>query len=112
MATATKLRPKSKEKPKQLNVNPVGDQIIVERDEVRDISPGGIHLPSNNQAKSTYGNVVAVGPGSWSIDGERMIPLSVRVGARVCFGEYAGSSVTIDGAEYVVMRESDIYFVE
>jgi len=95
--------------PKKLTVKPTADHIIIKRDEVQDVSPGGIVLPEQGQEKATYGYVVAVGPGSHSVAGE-LLPMALEAGNRVCFGHYAGSEVSIGNETYVIMRESDVYF--
>ncbi|WP_414511943.1 co-chaperone GroES [Synechococcus sp. F70.1] len=67
-------------------------------------------IPPTAKETPQQGEVVAVGKGKLTEDG-KLIPLQVKVGDQVLFGKYAGTEVTIDGEEYLIMRESDIYAI-
>jgi chaperonin GroES len=70
-------------------------------------SAGGIVIPDNAAEKPDQGEVIAVGPGKRNEEGKRE-PLDVKVGDRILFGKYSGTTVKIEGTEYLVMREEDI----
>lgn len=86
---------------------PLGEKIIVKRVEAADKTKGGILLPSKSQEKPREGKVVSLGAGKLLDSGERSA-FSVSVGSRVLFTSYAGSEVTIDGEEFLIMTEDDI----
>lgn len=90
-----------------LKIKPLADRVVVEPAEAEEISAGGIILPDTAQEKPQQGTVVAVGPGKHS-DSGTLIEMTVKKGAKVLYGKYSGTEVTIDGVEYVIMRESDI----
>lgn len=100
MATATKKKAK-------INLQPVGDRVVVERDESDEITAGGIVLPDNAKDKPARGTVVAIGDGRLMNNGTRA-PFQVKVGDRVLFTSYAGEQFTMDDQEYLVMREDEI----
>jgi chaperonin GroES len=68
---------------------------------------GGLYIPDTAKEKPSQGEVVAAGPGKVSEDGTR-IDMDVSVGDRVLYGKYSGTDVTLDGEEYLILRESDI----
>jgi chaperonin GroES len=68
---------------------------------------GGLYIPDTAKEKPQQGEVVAVGPGRVSDDGTRL-EMDVKVGDRVLYGKYSGTDVTLDGKEYLIVRESDI----
>jgi len=90
-----------------MNIRPLQDRVIVERVAAEEKSAGGIIIPDTAKEKPQEGKVVAVGNGKRREDGT-VTPLDVKAGDRVLFSKYAGSDVTIDGKEYVIMREDDI----
>ena len=90
-----------------MQFRPLHDRILVRRVDEDEKTAGGIIIPDTAKEKPQQGEVVAVGPGSRNEAGD-LLPLDVKVGDRVLFGKYAGSEVTIDGAEYSIMKESDI----
>jgi len=83
------------------------DRIIIKRDNPKTHSPGGIVLVENSQKKPRKGEVLAVGPGVLDNTG-KLIPMSLKVGDRVLFGNYAGTEVEVEGDKYQIMRESDV----
>lgn len=93
-----------------LKIKPLADRVVVEPAEAEDVSKGGIILPDTAKEKPQQGTVVAVGPGKISDAGSK-IEMSVKKGEKVLYGKYSGTEVTIDGVEYVIMRESDILAV-
>jgi chaperonin GroES len=90
-----------------LKVKPLSDRIVVRQADAEEMSSGGIILPDTAQEKPQQGKVMSIGPGKTADNGE-LIKMSLKVGDRVLYGKYSGTEVTIDGEEYVFMRESDI----
>lgn len=90
-----------------MKLKPLHDRVLIRRVEEGDRSPGGIVIPDNAKDKPQRGEVVAVGPGE-SLDSGQVRALAVSTGDSVLFGKFAGSEVTIDGEELVVLKESDI----
>lgn len=92
-------------------VQPLGARVLVERlEEAEEKSAGGIIIPETAKEKPTEGKVVAVGSGRRLEDGT-LVPLNVKVGDRVLYGKWGGTEVKIDGKEYLIMNEDDIYGV-
>ena len=90
-----------------MKIRPLHDRVIVKRVEEERKTPGGIVIPDNAAEKPDQGEVLAIGTGKVMEDG-KVRPLDVKVGDRVLFGKYSGSSVKVDGDELLVMREDDI----
>ena len=90
-----------------MKIRPLHDRVIVKRLEEERKSAGGIVIPDNVAEKPDQGEVIAVGPGKRNDEGKRE-PLDVKVGDRILFGKYSGTTVKIEGTEYLVMREEDI----
>ncbi|MCS7176979.1 MAG: co-chaperone GroES [Candidatus Kapabacteria bacterium] len=93
-----------------MKLTPLYDRVVVKPAPPEEVTKGGIIIPDTAKEKPQQGEVVAVGKGKLTEDG-KLIPLQVKVGDRVLFGKYAGTEVTIDGEEYLIMRESDIYAI-
>ena len=90
-----------------MKIRPLHDRVIVKRMEGEEKTKGGIIIPDTAKEKPIEGTVVAAGPGKVSDDG-KSIKMEVKVGDKVLYGKYSGTEVTIDGVEYLIMRESDI----
>jgi chaperonin GroES len=90
-----------------MKIRPLHDRVIVKRIEEERRTPGGIVIPDNAAEKPDQGEVLAIGTGKVMDDG-KVRPLAVKVGDRVLFGKYSGSTVKMDGDELLVMREEDI----
>ena len=90
-----------------MKIRPLHDRVIVKRLEEEKKSAGGILIPDNAAEKPDQGEVMAVGKGKILEDG-KVRPLDVKVGDRILFGKYSGSTVKVEGTEYLVMREEDI----
>jgi len=89
-------------------IQPLGDGILVERlDEDEQTTSGGIIIPDTAKEKPSEGVVKAVGPGARGDDGERR-PVDMSEGDKVLFGKFAGTEVTYEDTEYLIMREDDI----
>ncbi len=90
-----------------MKIRPLHDRVVVERIEEERTTAGGIVIPDTAGEKPDQGKVIAVGNGKILEDGT-LRPLDVKVGDRILFGKYSGSTVKIEGTEYLVMREDDI----
>jgi chaperonin GroES len=94
-----------------MNLKPLGDRVVVEREEAKDRTPGGIVLPETAKDKPQKGKVLAVGDGRLTKDGKRR-ELQVKVGDEVLFTSYAGDEFKLEGEKKVLlMREDDILAV-
>jgi chaperonin GroES len=89
---------------------PLNDKIVVERLEAEDKTAGGIILPDTAKEKPKQGKILAVGEGKTLENGKRA-SFQVKIGDKVLFTSYAGSEVTVDGKEYLIMTEDDILAV-
>lgn len=93
-----------------MNVKPLEDRVILKIMEAEQKTAGGIIIPDNAKEKPQKGEVVAVGPGKITDKGQK-IDLSLKKGDKVLFGKYSGTEVTIDGEEYLIVRENDVLAV-
>ena len=93
-----------------MKIRPLHDRVIVKRIEEEKKSAGGIVIPDTAAEKPDQGEVLAVGPGKKNDDG-KITPVDVKVGDKVLFGKYSGTTVRVEGDELLVMREEDIMAV-
>jgi len=93
-----------------VELRPLGDKVVVQLVELDDKSAGGIYLPDSAKKKPQEGKVIAVGGGRVLDNGERN-KLSVKSGDRVLFSKYGGNEVTIDGEDYTILDEDQIYAI-
>ncbi len=93
-----------------MKFTPLHDKVLVKRTEEEEKSAGGIVLPGSATEKPSQGEVIAVGPGKKSENGD-VSPVGVAVGDTVIFGQYGGNEIKIDGDEYLILSESDIFGV-
>ena len=93
-----------------MSIRHLHDRVVVRRMEEERKTASGIIIPDNATEKPDRGEVLAVGPGKASDNGERIAP-QVKVGDKVLFGKYAGTAVKVDGQEVLIMREEDILAV-
>jgi chaperonin GroES len=109
MSTATKA---GKKKPQSTNLKlqPLGDRVVVEREESEQTTAGGIVLPDTAKNKPARGTIVAVGDGRLLDNGQRGA-FQVKVGDRVLFSSYAGDEFKVGDQELLLMREDDILAV-
>ena len=89
----------------KVNFKPLADRVLVEPAAAEEKTSSGIIIPDTAKEKPQKGKIVAVGTG------KKDEPLNVRAGDKVLYGKYSGTEVTINGAEYLIMRESDIFGV-
>ncbi|MBI2187837.1 MAG: co-chaperone GroES [Acidobacteria bacterium] len=90
-----------------MKMRPLRDRILVERIEEHEQKGGGIIIPDTAKEKPQQGRVVAVGKGRVNDKGD-VLPLDVKEGDAVLFGKYAGTEITIDGKEYLIVREDEV----
>src|ERR1700752_2542733 len=107
MTTATKTKTAKK---RTLNLQPLGDRVVVERDESEEKTAGGIVLPDTAKDKPSRGTVIAVGDGRLLGDGTRS-KLQVKGGDKVLFTSYAPEAIRLSDQELLLMREEDILAV-
>ncbi len=88
-----------------LNIKPLADRVLVEPAPAEEKTASGIIIPDTAKEKPQKGKVVAVGPG------KKDEPVTVSVGDTVLYGKYAGTEISVDGQDYLIMRESDIFAV-
>jgi chaperonin GroES len=91
-------------------LQPLGDRVVVEREESESITAGGIVLPDSAKDKPARGKIIAVGDGRLMKDGSRS-PLQVKAGNRVLFSSYAGDTFKLGDRELLLMREEDIFAI-
>jgi chaperonin GroES len=89
----------------KVKIKPLADRVLVEPAAAEEKTAGGIIIPDTAKEKPQKGTVVAVGPG------KKDEPMTVKPGDQVLYGKYAGTEITIDGVNYLIMRESDIVAV-
>tara|TARA_B100000686_G_scaffold328518_1_gene388589 strand:- start:396 stop:683 length:288 start_codon:yes stop_codon:yes gene_type:complete len=90
-----------------MNIKPLHDRILVKRVEEDTKTAGGIIIPDTAQEKPMEGKVIAVGKGTRVEDG-KLQPLDVKKGDRILFGKWSGTEVTLDGVDYLLMKEPDV----
>ena len=93
-----------------LKLKPLADRVVVRPLEAEDKTAGGLYIPDTAKEKPQQGEVMAVGPGKVSDDGKN-IAMEVKVGNKILYGKYSGTEVRIDGEDYLIMRESDIFAI-
>ena len=91
-------------------IKPLSDRVVVQALEEAEQTRGGLYIPDTAKEKPQQGKVIAVGPGKLSDQGERLAP-DLKVGDTVLYGKYSGTEVTVDGDEYLILRESDVLAV-
>ena len=90
-----------------MKIKPLNDRVLVMRVDPEQKTKGGIIIPDTAKEKPQEGKVVAAGPGKRADDGKR-IPLEVKAGDRILFSKYAGTEISIEHVEHIVMKEDDI----
>ena len=93
-----------------MKIRPLHDRVIVKRVEEEEVTKGGIIIPDTAKEKPIEGKIVAVGAGKILENGTKQ-PLEVKKGDKVLFGKYAGTDITVEGEEHLIMREDDIIAV-
>jgi len=93
-----------------MKIKPLADRVVVKPNEEQEVKQGSIIIPDTAKEKPMQGAIVAVGPGKISDNGAK-IDMQVKVNDKVLYGKYSGTEVTIDGVDYLIMRESDIFAI-
>ena len=94
-----------------VTLKPLADRLVVKPIEREEVTKGGIFLPDTAKEKPQEGEVLAVGPGRQSEEGQR-IPMDVKVGDIVIYSKYGGTELKSEGEEYMILRESDVLAVK
>jgi chaperonin GroES len=92
-----------------VKVAPLADRVVIRALEETESMRGGLYIPDTAKEKPQQGEIVAVGPGRFD-EGKR-VPMDVKVGDKVLYGKYSGTEVTLDGEQYLILRESDVLAV-
>ena len=90
-----------------MNIKPLADRVVVKPLEIEEAKVGSIYIPDTAKEKPQEGEIVAVGSGKVSDNGEK-VDMEVKVGDKILYGKYSGTEVSVDGVDYLIMRESDI----
>ena len=93
-----------------MKIKPLGDRVLIKPCEEKEKTKGGIVLPDTAKERPQEGEIVAVGEGRRTDEGKR-VSLSLKVGDKVLYGKYSGTEITVDGEEYLIMREEDVLAV-
>ena len=93
-----------------LNVRPIGDRILVEAVEEKELKKGGIIIPDTAKEKPETGTVVAVGPGKKNENGT-VVPVGVQVGDKVMFSKYGFDEIKLKGEDYYLISENNIFAI-
>ncbi len=91
------------------SIKPLGDRVVVQPKPAEEKTDSGLYIPESAQDKPQKGTVVSIGPGR--VENGNRIEMTVEEGDEILYGKYAGTEVTLDGDEYLIMRESDIFGV-
>lgn len=93
-----------------MNIKPLADRVVVKPLEAEVKQVGSIIIPDTAKEKPMQGEIVAVGPGKVSDSGQK-VAMEVKKGDKVLYGKYSGTEVTVDGVDYLIMRESDVFAI-
>jgi chaperonin GroES len=88
-----------------VNIKPLADRVLVEPAAAEEKTASGLYIPDTAKEKPQKGTVVAVG------SGKKDEPLTVKVGDQVLYGKYAGTELSVEGQDYLIMREADIFAI-
>ncbi|MDG2370079.1 MAG: co-chaperone GroES [Flavobacteriales bacterium] len=88
-----------------INVKPLADRVIIEPAAAEEKTAGGIIIPDTAKEKPKQGKIIAAG------NGKKDEPLTVKEGDTVLYGQYSGTEIKIEGSDYLIMRESDIFAI-
>ncbi len=93
-----------------MNLTPLHDRVLVKAAEAEETTKGGIIIPDTAKEKPMQGTIIAIGNGKLLDDG-KIAPLQVKVGDKVLYGKYAGTEINVEGDDFLIMREADIFAV-
>jgi chaperonin GroES len=88
------------------NIKPLGDRVVIRPETAEETTAGGLYIPDTAKEKPQRGTIVAAGPGR--VENGNHIEMSVKEGDVVLYGKYSGTDITLEGDEYLIVRESDI----
>ncbi|EPR70515.1 co-chaperone GroES [Cyclobacterium qasimii] len=89
----------------KVNIQPLADRVLVEPAAAEEKTASGLYIPDTAKEKPQKGTVIAIG------NGKKDEPLTVKVGDTVLYGKYAGTELSVEGADYLIMREADIFAI-
>ena len=88
----------------------VADRVLIEPAPAEEKTVSGLYIPDNAKEKPMQGKVIAVGPGKKDENG-KSIPMEIKVGDQVLYGKYSGTEVSVEGKDYLIVRESDVFAI-
>lgn len=91
-----------------MKVIPLHSNVLIKQQDETETMYGNIIVPDAGKEKPLMGEIVAVGPGAYSVTGEVFLETKTKVGQTVCFPSFGGQRITIEGEEYVVVKEQDL----
>jgi chaperonin GroES len=91
-----------------MSLQPLEDRIIVKPGEAEETTVSGLVIPDTAKEKPQQGEVLAVGEGRWDEDGEKRIPVDVKVGDTVVYSKYGGTEITVDGEDLLILNGRDV----
>ncbi len=95
-----------------LKLRPLHDRVVIRPIEKEETFAGGqLVLPETAKEKPQQGEIIAVGPGRYDEEGDKRLPLDVKVGDQVLFAKYAGTEIKLDGEKVLILKENDILAV-
>jgi chaperonin GroES len=92
-----------------VKVAPLADRVVVKPLEETEQMRGGLYIPDTAKEKPQQGEIVAAGPGRYEKD--KRVPMELKVGDKILYGKYSGTEVTLEGDQYLILRESDVLAV-
>ena len=94
-----------------MKLQPLEDRIVVKPGDAEETTPSGLVIPDTAKEKPQQGEVLAVGEGRWHEDGEKRIPLDIKVGDTVVYSKYGGTEFTVDGDDVLILNARDVLAV-
>jgi chaperonin GroES len=91
----------------KVKIQPLGDRVLVQALEAKEVKKGGIIIPDTVKEKPQEGKIIAAGAGKKTDEG-KVLPMDVKVGDKVLYGKYSGTEIKIDDQEYLIMHQEDI----
>lgn len=88
-----------------MNVKPLADRVLIEPNPAEEKTAGGLFIPDTAKEKPLAGKVIAVGPGT------KDVTMEVKVGQQVLYGKFSGTEINVDGKDYLIMRQNDIFAI-
>ena len=93
-----------------IRIKPLADRVVIRTLDESDQMKGSLYIPDTAKEKPSRGEIIAVGPGAISEEGKRR-DMDVKTGDKVLYGKYSGTDVTVDGEDFLILRESDVLAV-